>query len=94
MTPTELKKSQVNGVHLAIDAIDPIATHVHGMLELLGENPQREGLMKTPDRAAKAMRYLTRGYTANLNKIVNGALFEAEVDEMVIVRDIEFFSLC
>ena len=94
MTPTELKKSKVNGVHLASDAIDPIATHVHGMLELLGENPQREGLMKTPDRAAKAMRYLTRGYTANLNKIVNGALFEAEVDEMVIVRDIEFFSLC
>ncbi|MBY0507074.1 MAG: GTP cyclohydrolase I FolE [Bryobacteraceae bacterium] len=73
---------------------DPIAGHVHGMLEVLGENPRREGLLKTPDRAAKAMRYLTRGYTASLEKIVNGALFKAEVDEMVIVRDIEFFSLC
>lgn len=94
MSPTELKKSATNGVHLATDAVDPIARHIHGVLELLGENPQREGLLKTPDRAAKAMRDLTSGYTTNLSKIVNGALFEAEVDEMVIVRDIEFFSLC
>ncbi len=94
MTPTEMKKSNSNGVHLAVEPVDPMATHVHGMLELLGENPQREGLLKTPDRAAKAMRFLTRGYQANLKQIVNGALFEAEVDEMVIVRDIEFFSLC
>ena len=94
MIPTESKPSLVNGIHSVAEATDPMAKHVHGMLELLGENPQREGLVKTPDRAAKALRYLTRGYTANLNKIVNGALFEAEVDEMVIVRDIEFFSLC
>lgn len=94
MTPTEMKKSNLNGVHLAVEPVDPMATHVHGMLELLGENPQREGLLKTPERAAKAMRFLTRGYQANLKQIVNGALFEAEVDEMVIVRDIEYFSLC
>jgi len=94
MTPTEIKKSNSNGVHLAVEPVDPMATHVHGMLELLGENPQREGLLKTPERAAKAMRFLTRGYQANLKQIVNGALFEAEVDEMVIVRDIEYFSLC
>ena len=94
MIPTESKPSLVNGIHSVAEPIDPIAPHVHSMLELLGENPQREGLVKTPDRAAKALRYLTRGYTANLNKIVNGALFETEVDEMVIVRDIEFFSLC
>ena len=94
MIPTESKPSLVNGIHSVAEPIDPIAEHVQSMLGLLGENPQREGLVKTPDRAAKALRYLTRGYTANLNKIVNGALFEAEVDEMVIVRDIEFFSLC
>ncbi len=94
MIPTQLKTNPTNGVHLATEAADPIASHVHGILEQLGESPQREGLVKTPDRAAKALRYLTRGYSANLNKIVNGALFEAEVDEMVIVRDIEYFSLC
>ena len=94
MIPTESKASLVNGIHSVAEPVDPIAQHVHGMLELLGENPQREGLVKTPDRAAKALRYLTRGYTANLHRIVNGALFDAEVDEMVIVRDIEFFSLC
>ena len=94
MIPTESKPSLVNGIHTVAEPIDPIAEHVQSMLGLLGENPQREGLVKTPDRAAKALRYLTRGYTANLSKIVNGALFEAEVDEMVIVRDIEFFSLC
>ena len=94
MIPTELKTNGVHGVHIASEPVDPIAAHVEGMLNLLGENPQREGLLKTPDRSAKALRYLTRGYSANLKKIVNGALFEAEVDEMVIVRDIEFFSLC
>lgn len=91
---TESKPSLVNVIHSMPEPVDPIASHVEGMLELLGENPQREGLVKTPDRAAKALRYLTRGYSADLNQIVNGALFEAEVDEMVIVRDIEFFSLC
>ena len=91
---TESKPSLVNVIHSMPEPVDPIASHVEGMLELLGENPQREGLVKTPGRAAKALRYLTRGYSADLNQIVNGALFEAEVDEMVIVRDIEFFSLC
>ena len=91
---TESKPSLVNVIHSMPEPVDPIASHVEGMLELLGENPQREGLVKTPERAAKALRYLTRGYSADLNQIVNGALFEAEVDEMVIVRDIEFFSLC
>jgi GTP cyclohydrolase I len=94
MIPSQSKKNGVNGVHLPPEAPDPVSTHVHGILEQLGEDPHREGLLKTPDRAAKAMRYLTRGYASNLSKIVNGALFEAEVDEMVIVRDIEYFSLC
>jgi len=60
----------------------------------LGEDPQREGLTGTPERAAKAMQYLTRGYHQNLETIVNGAIFSSDMDEMVIVKDIELYSLC
>lgn len=60
----------------------------------LGENPGREGLLRTPYRAEKAMRFLTSGYTANLEELVNGALFAAENDDMVVVKDIEYYSLC
>ncbi len=67
---------------------------VHEMLLAIGENPEREGLVGTPERVRKSMEYLTRGYRQTLEKVVNGALFDAESDDMVIVRDIEFFSLC
>ena len=60
----------------------------------LGEDPDREGLIRTPLRTEKALQYLTSGYSADLNAIVNDALFDVEYDEMVIVKDIEFFSLC
>jgi GTP cyclohydrolase I len=60
----------------------------------LGEDPSREGLLRTPYRAEKAMRFLTSGYTANLEELVNGALFAAENDDMVVVKDIEYYSLC
>ena len=60
----------------------------------LGEDPEREGLLKTPERVERSLRFLTRGYHQNLEDVVNGALFEAESDDMVIVRDIEFFSMC
>ena len=60
----------------------------------LGEDPEREGLLKTPERVERSLRFLTRGYHQNLEEVVNGALFEAESDDMVIVRDIEFFSMC
>jgi GTP cyclohydrolase I len=66
----------------------------HALLLELGENPEREGLIRTPHRAAEAMRYMTRGYHQNLEEIVNGAIFHTESDDMVIVRDIEFFSNC
>lgn len=64
------------------------------MLDELGENPQREGLLKTPHRAADAMRYITKGYQQDLKEIVNGAVFHEDSDDMVIVRDIEFYSMC
>ncbi len=64
------------------------------MLNAVGENPDREGLKDTPKRAAAAMEYLTSGYQMKLDEIVNSAIFESGSDEMVIVQDIELFSLC
>lgn len=64
------------------------------LLKSIGENPELTGLLKTPKRAAEAFRFLTRGYDEDLKTIVNGALFPAETDGMVIVRDIECYSLC
>jgi len=71
-----------------------IASLMEDVLRQLGENPSREGLSRTPERVEKALRYLTRGYHQDIEKVVNGALFTVKYDEMVIVRDIEFFSLC
>jgi len=71
--------------------IAPLMTQI---LEHLGEDPTREGLVRTPVRAEKALKYLTSGYRMDLDKIVNGALFKVKYDEMVIVKDIEFFSMC
>ncbi len=73
---------------------DSIAAHMESVLRQLGEDPSRDGLMRTPQRVEKALRYLTSGYQADPEKIVNGALFEVDYDEVVIVRDIEFFSMC
>ena len=64
------------------------------ILENLGEDPSRQGLVKTPLRAAKAMEFLTSGYHQNIDEILNGAIFDEDYDEMVIVREIEFYSLC
>ncbi len=64
------------------------------LLKKIGEDPYREGLKKTPERAEEALKFLTRGYNQNLDEIVNGALFESCSDDMIIVRDIELYSLC
>lgn len=64
------------------------------IIEAIGENPEREGLLKTPQRAARALEFLTQGYEQDISEIVNDAIFESSNDEMVIVRDIELYSLC
>ena len=64
------------------------------MLGLIGENPEREGLLKTPERIAKAMQYLTQGYHMDAKAILNAAKFHEEVSEMIIVKDIEIYSMC
>ncbi|MGH9406028.1 MAG: GTP cyclohydrolase I FolE [Terriglobia bacterium] len=71
-----------------------IGEYFRGIIELLGEDPARQGLVKTPERVAKSLRFLTSGYRQNLPALLNGALFDVGYDEMVIVRDIEVFSLC
>ncbi|MFE1816073.1 GTP cyclohydrolase I FolE [Metapseudomonas otitidis] len=73
---------------------DDLSSHYREILMGVGENPEREGLLDTPKRAAKAMRYLCRGYEQSLEEVVNGALFSSDNDEMVTVKDIELYSLC
>ena len=68
--------------------------HFRAIIEAIGENPDREGLVKTPHRAARAMEFLTQGYEQDLGEIVNEAIFASSNDEMVIVRDIEMYSMC
>jgi GTP cyclohydrolase IA len=67
---------------------------VERMLVVLGEDPKRNGLLKTPERVTKALQFMTAGYTQNIDALLNGALFPIEYDEMVIVKDIDFFSMC
>lgn len=67
---------------------------VREMLIELGEDPDRDGLLKTPERVAKSMEFLTSGYRANLDELVNGAIFESEANNMIIARDIEVYSMC
>lgn len=71
-----------------------VSENVRAILSGLGEDPEREGLQRTPERVEKALKFLTGGYTENIPKLVNGALFSVDYDEMVIVKDIEFFSMC
>ena len=73
---------------------NPLVEGVRAFLRELGEDPQREGLLKTPERVARSLRFLTSGYRQDVDKVLNGALYSVAYDEMVIVKDIEIFSLC
>jgi GTP cyclohydrolase IA len=73
---------------------EELTKHVHAILKLLGEDPSREGLLKTPHRVAKALLELTHGYEADVDKMINDALFTETYNEMVIVKDITFYSMC
>ena len=76
------------------EGLDDLASHYKSIIGLLGEDPDREGLQKTPMRVAKAMQILTRGYGQDAHKVLLDALFEEKYSQMVIVKDIDFFSLC
>ncbi|MCE8014665.1 GTP cyclohydrolase I FolE [Halomonas sp. MCCC 1A17488] len=73
---------------------EELANYYRQIILELGEDPEREGLRDTPKRAAKAMQFLTRGYSQTLEEIINGAVFQSETDEMVLVKDIELYSMC
>lgn len=76
------------------DATAEIAVHVKEILRLLGEDTEREGLLKTPERVAKSLQFLTKGYSQNGEEIVRSAIFDEEYQQMVIVKDIELYSMC
>jgi GTP cyclohydrolase I len=77
-----------------LETTEKLATHYHEVLTQIGEDPNREGLLKTPERMAKAMQYLTHGYDLNPDEIMRKAIFHEEYSEMVIVKDIEVYSMC
>lgn len=75
-------------------ATEQIAQHVEAILALLGENPEREGLVKTPERVAKALQFITKGYQEDGVEIIRGAIFDEEYQQMVLVKDIDLYSTC
>lgn len=77
-----------------LEKTNSIASHYTEIIQTLGEDVNREGLLKTPERVAKAMQYLTQGYSQDPNEILLGALFKEQYRQMVIVKDIDFYSLC
>lgn len=77
-----------------ISATEQIARHVEAILALLGEDPEREGLVKTPERVAKALQFITKGYQEDGVEIIRGAIFDEEYQQMVLVKDIDLYSTC
>jgi GTP cyclohydrolase I len=82
-----------NGKSAALES-SPIQQYIREMLKIIGEDPSRPGLKNTPQRFEKALRWMTRGYTEDIDRLINNAVFPSDCDEMVLVRDIDFFSLC
>ncbi len=83
-----------NGIQHDFKMTEKLAEEYQKVLETLGENPDREGLMKTPERVGRALQFMTHGYHLNPTEIINSAIFQQEHNEMVIVKDIELYSLC
>ena len=79
---------------LADKKLDAIARAYRELLEAIGENPRRQGLARTPERAARALEFLTQGYRQNPEEIINGAIFDSDASEIILVKDIELYSLC
>jgi len=92
------KQNEMDG-YSKIDAYNPelikkLSTHYYEILKLIGEDPNREGILKTPERVAKAMQFLTHGYDLNPKEILLSAMFKEDYKQMVIVKDIEIYSMC
>ena len=88
-----LSKAAVRVIDSKVEE-QPVAPLIRDLLGRLGEDPQRDGLVRTPERVGEALRFLTSGHRTDVRQLVNGALYEVEYDAMVVVKDIEFFSLC
>ena len=94
MQPAPVPEAHVRAQPLEGPGCAEMASLVHRMLELLGEDPKRDGLLRTPQRVTESMRWLTRGYDQSLDDVVHDAVFEEAHENMVLVRDIEIYSLC
>lgn len=92
--PVKIQGNEAQAMTPPLASLEALSTHYREILRGLGENPEREGLVDTPKRAMKAMQYLTRGYHQSLDDIVNKAMFSSDNDEMVLLKDIELYSLC
>ena len=92
ISTTAVRKAAIENRHH--DNTTELSDLVHRQLTLLGEDPQRAGLLNTPERVAKSLTWLTRGYQENVHDVVNGAIFEEQHESMVLVRDVELYSLC
>ena len=77
-----------------VEQVERIASHYSDILSAIGEDPNREGLIKTPERVAKALQYLTHGYDVNAAEVLRSAMFEEDYSQMVVVKDIEVYSMC
>ncbi|MDT8322794.1 MAG: GTP cyclohydrolase I FolE [Bacteroidota bacterium] len=84
----------IHGLEALEDREPGFEGHISEILREIGEDPDREGLIKTPYRVAKAWRFLTQGYAVDVDSVLNGAIFEEDYNEMVIVKDIDFYSVC
>jgi GTP cyclohydrolase IA len=96
VSPAARRRKKTAAVPGRVRAAAPagIASHVREVLEAIGEDPARDGLLKTPDRVERSLRFLTRGYAEDIDALLKSAVFEVDYDEMVVVKNIEVFSMC